>query len=462
MIEVARAKGFLGGLFRACSRLQVNGFEIGLLAYILIPPLGWLIVAGWPQEIGRFGMQWQVLGLGIAFASLFALADNQSLRAYFCWLNERKVVSFLFLGNLWLAVMGFVHGFIGLQLEGLLSGVLFLNLFPAAWFAWGGAHVAWKRVFIFCILFLLVFEDICLSFSMWRGLGFGVEILEGPWYPRLFLNIRDGNTIAVGASVAAFALVTSRQMRWLGFCLMTAVFYNGWITAGRGLFASVWFGVSVALFCAFAGACRARWMLSVLLICLTALACSWMIYFVCSMLAGVDSDAFQSMIGRLANDAQFGRYGRLFIWTEWIRGGLSQNFFFGSGLGIRPVILGEPVFTPHNLFVQLLAEGGILSFMLIVFAFVWLASRFLGVRGDGYVLIVYCFGSLLVWLSVSAVLFWPAGVWLISNLGSVFAPENSRRFVAVGTVPGLRGLLVALFLMPLLVVFVSKKLAIWY
>lgn len=462
MIELARIKSICAGLGRARSSPPVCGFEMGLLVYLVIPPVGWLIVAGWPQGLGRFGMQWQVLGLGIACASLLVLADGASLHAYCRWLKVRGVLPFLFWGCLWLALMGVVHGFLGLQLEGLLSGVLFLILFPVVCFAWTSVGVGCRSIFIFCVALLLVVENLFLSVYLWRGLGFGVEVLEGHWFPRIFLNIRDGNTIAVGASVAALALLVSSRMRWLGFWLMVAVFFNGWITAGRGLFLSVWFGVALVCFRAVALPCRRKQFFAMFLYCLAALACSWVIYFALSVAAGVDSGAFRSMIDRLADDAQFGRYGRLAIWSEWIRTGLAQDFLFGSGLGVRPILLDEPIFTPHNLFVQLLAEGGVFSLMMVVPPCVWILSRLLVGRGEDRLLYVYCLGALLVWLSVSAMLFWPAGVWLVSNLGSAFCQGNLRRSGISADFSGLRSLLIASVLMPLLVLFVSRKVVIWY
>ena len=46
-----------------------------LWLYLLLPPLGWLVVAFWPQGSERFGLQWQAFGFGIACACLLYTSD---------------------------------------------------------------------------------------------------------------------------------------------------------------------------------------------------------------------------------------------------------------------------------------------------------------------------------------------------------------------------------------------------
>jgi hypothetical protein len=241
--------------------------------------------------------------------------------------------------------------------------------------------------------------------------------------------------------------------------------FNGWITAGRGLFLSILIGLLVSLFCVKRGR-EAAPVGRLLVLCGLALLYSWLIYQSVVLIAGIDGSSFQSMMDRLTGEADFQRSARLVIWGAWIRDGLADNWLFGSGLGVRPE-LGmhvESVYTPHNIFVQVIAEGGIFS-MLAVALFVVLLVRVnsLAVVGLGSA-VFYSLGLLFVWLNVSAMLFWPMGAWLVTNIGCVLFDLSAKNEEASTGGAGASFISIALSLVISCLVgaLVLSKLLVWY
>ena len=199
-----------------------------------------------------------------------------------------------------------------------------------------------------------------------------------------------------------------------------------------------------------------------IVLCASSLGFSWLIYSIFALTVGANTRVIQSMVARLASESTYVNYGRLFIWKEWLSQGLQSNFFFGTGLGVRPVVLPEPVNTPHNIFVQLLSEGGAFSVLCVgalVVMFCWI-TRKSAIWSDPAVL--YCLGVQIVWLNVSAMMFWPIAVWAFSNIGSICPGENPQVPHESVSVHEVLRVLIAIVLLFLLSVLISKKISLWY
>ena len=396
---------------------------VALLVYIALFPVLLLFGLLLPPDWQRFGFQWQALGL-TAFIAISVLFSDSTIRDRYCsWFVSSRAWLFVLLALLYLAVMTFRYG-VEPQRVSLASGYLFAVLSPVLlWISFSGVRLLHRFVLSAFLLLVLLVENTFLVVYRINETSPNAALMMRGDLPRLFINIRDGNAWAIGASVTAFSLtlllvqaspVALKSMCRSRLFFVTLfswflVFFNGWITQGRGLFVAIFCGIVVCFLVE-----KTRFFSFALLPVFAGFLLSFGFYKAVSLLACGFAGCPESMIDRFLSDASLVRHGRLDIWSAWIRSGLSHSFFWGHGLGVKPDSLSiYPVNTPHNLFVQIFSDSGffgVLMSALLFLSFVHVLRRSAFVVGG---LGIYSLVASLLYLSVAGVLFWAVGVWLV-------------------------------------------------
>lgn len=400
---------------------------LGLFPALLL--LGFLV----PPDWRRFGYQWQAFGLTVVISSAAWLADPSVRPLFLNWLASSRVWIMTMIAWFYLVVIGLVHG-VSAQFESLASGFLYFTLFPLAFYVFAFYFRDWHFRFLSrVLLFVLAIEDLFLAFYFFSAESPNSSLLDASVLPRIFINVRDGNFWAIAASLVAFLLAVefagdrdcksalNRRARFIKASLAWfLVFFNGWITQGRGLFVSVFCALFVCLF--LGGDFRRQLFLVPVGI---GMCFSWLAFRCLFAFSCVSGGCFASIFDRFIADVSFQKYGRVDLWLSWVRSGVSESWLWGHGLGVKTVSLSEfREHTPHNLFVQILSDSGFwgvsfsLVLVLMVIAFLGGGKTRIGLLG------AYCLVAVFVYLNVAAVLFWPAGIWLVSMVPLTF--DNAR------------------------------------
>lgn len=313
---------------------------------------------------------------------------------------------------------------------------------------------------LICILASLLLTE-CISLSAYNIYGLNASAVvyaEFSKMPRVFLNVRDGNFMASvlysllvafflsGLSSRLFdARLKSHFLRIFEVVLsigFAVVFFNAWVTQGRGILLVIVLGV-VSILAAnrfnlidLNSFLRLRccFLRGVLIF---ALSWSGLILFksiISQFLAvPVEIEVGSDLLSRL--DA-----GRIMLWSTWIQSWFSVSLLAGHGLGFVPKYSIDGSvnhqLTPHSLPLQLFSDSGVFGVIVFVLLTCFLLKIIyrLGVI-QRFAVFVW---SLLVgtYLSVASVLFWPSGVWslLIGILGLVLCISRADVDIQSGDV----------------------------
>ena len=196
----------------------------------------------------RFPIRWQYLYL-ISIIPLSVLLVSQShLVRFLDWFLGTAAWKLFLSGCLWLAVPALVHGFDGLNFVGFLSAFLFLIFVFTFWpFLVCSRVSAWRLMFSVSCIGLLWLENIFLSAYSLVGRSFNLSYLTLDNLPRLFMNVRHGNSLALACISFSFYCFYSqscregplggvrRQLhvfRALSFVGFAGVFFNVLLTNG--------------------------------------------------------------------------------------------------------------------------------------------------------------------------------------------------------------------------------------
>ena len=256
----------LSALTRRTSPFLRSSEEMALAVYVLAYPICLFLTIDLFPSFERFPVRWQVLCVSALLSLAIVVLNPRSCQSYWNWLVASPFSKLIPLGLLWLLTMCFVHGFMGSQAEGLASGLFFLLLAPLSFYCWGSvANPFWRRLIGSSIIIGLLVENLCLSVHLYEQHSPNQLLLDGDNLPRLFLNTRHGNSLAVAAAVIAVLLLcrsydyrclpTCGQrfllQRVTGVAGFSAVFFNALLTQGRGLFLSVAIAILAACSCCF-------------------------------------------------------------------------------------------------------------------------------------------------------------------------------------------------------------------
>ena len=131
--------GIIGVLNLFCSLpkfLQTyfgNVEEVVAFAYISINGIFFLATSFLYPYWDRFGYRWQCVCVSALLVIGLAFARMNTFSRFLAWFRRSRLVQIsVAISLVWLFLMGIVHGFLGFQKDGLLSGLLFALMFPVS------------------------------------------------------------------------------------------------------------------------------------------------------------------------------------------------------------------------------------------------------------------------------------------------------------------------------------------
>lgn len=391
----------------------------------------------------RFGLRWQVLCVSGLLSASVLLLRRDFWDSFARWLISSPFVWVTPLLLVWLVVLGFRYGFTGFQSDSITAMSYLAILLPFACFVirrW--VSIFMVRALVLVLIMVVFLESIFLNLYRLVGVGWSQSfIISQIDLPRLFLNTRDGNAVALALGCLSFGLLVRAISSGLdnGVCLLfpsglfrlrlfaarscgiviplcglIVVWMNCFLTEGRALLVAmllpllvmrllhlipsfVWKRLCFMYMCSMSLAIVFDGLLSLLL----------------ALLLGVEGGPgggfYTGLIGIDSGDA-----GRWALWSSWLRSGLESSIVFGHGLGFEPADYLPPgswPSDPHNIFISIIADSGLLGFGIIT------ASVFGGIRDLSRLRIlrepvfVFSLIAFLVFSSFSAVYGWSSGVW---------------------------------------------------
>lgn len=423
------------------SKFSLNSWAVfifWLLPFLAIVAASWLL-----PGFDRFGVQWHVLLISCLISAVLVLFDE----TFFIFLRRLISISLLrnvvLLFSIWLAVMGFIHGFIS-QSESLFSATMYLLMVPIGAFlaCYFRGSCFFVLVPALLITMLVLLENILLTNYLFQGYSFNIVESSSSFPPRLFLNTRDGNFLGLVQYLLILLVFASDKVRTIlsinrsrlsilavaTLCFLP--FYNAWLTQGRALLLSAL--VSSLLSLLF-GKSQDNYFyrqfgFASIVACFLSFFAVQVIRFQSSL-----SDLGRSAIsGGVAPFFQFvdrADGGRFAIWRLWIDSGISNSLWWGHGLGQLPSVEHLPVMTPHNLAIQILADGGICTLLISMVIILMISMS--ASKNKFFQPLDFCIlCPLIVYSNLGNILFWPSGVWSLSLLLMVYiwfkiSPEES-------------------------------------
>ncbi len=435
-----------GESVRSDHRPRRNDFEISPLWLPAGLPLTWFIVVGgvvalpllvlMPDYSYRYGLQWLGFYFSCGGCSALVFAQSGLRRDYLQFLRDRfpsEVVALLLL-----MIVGSVcaNGFVP-QATAVLTMLMVMGTYPLLCFLWfiQREHCDHFHLLIRIVLGVVLAESLFLSSYQWLGLGLSSSDSLSIW-PRIFLNVRDNNQwLACGFWIPIslwfsahvpepFILPLPRFAPLSVIGLMSMFWYLDLLTYGRGAFlamlfsslcASVWSTQSLGR------TITVRFVRDQLIAIVLALM---------SVFALRSSLPFSNMVSRLAVDVGRTQSGRWQILLHWIDGWLNTSVFWGQGWGVIPDNVAWAPWSkdPHNVYVQILADGGIWGVGFFVLAFIVL---FRSVKNHSFTLPSLAFASgLFVYQGVDRIWAISSGiVVVILNASFLFSFVNKRPFI---------------------------------
>ncbi len=397
-------------------------------------PLTWFIVVGgivslpllilMPDYSYRYGLQW----LGFYFAcggcSALVFVQSELRHDYLQFLRNRfpsEVVALLLL-----MIVGSVcvNGLLP-QVIGVLTMLLVLGTWPLLSFLWFIQHERRDHMYLLTrvVLSVVLAESLFLSCYQWLGLGMSSVDSLSVW-PRIFLNVRDNNQwLACGFWIpmslwysvhvpGRFPSLLPRVGILSVIGLMAMFWYLDFLTYGRGAFLAMLFSAGCASFWCYRSLGQnvtLRFLRDQLIAFGLALL---------SVFALRTSLPFFNMTSRLAVDIGRSESGRWQILLHWIKGWLNSSVFWGQGWGVIPEDVPWAPWSkdPHNLYVQILADGGLWGVGIIALALIVLV-RSLSSNSFSFTSLTFAAG-LFVYQGVDRIWAIASGLFLILSCSS--------------------------------------------
>ena len=366
----------------------------------------------------RFGVQWHVLLLSCLVSGVLVVPQPGFVPFLRKLLALRAVAFAVAAYLIWLVCMGVVHGSVA-QLESLSSALMLILMLPVAVYAVAeNEHRDWLiGAAVVVMSVIVVLENSFLTYYLLNGKGFNLVYLNMLGPPKLFFNVRDGNFLALVQFQALICwMLAFFQRGWnqwnqrFGLFLFSVasfvVFYNAWLTAGRGLLLSL--GLSLLLLATFAYRREDQLLGQLTLASFLTNGLAWLTNHGLRL-----AIASQSLSGRAGDAALIERAdgGRFEIWGTWLNSGLTQSLFWGHGLGYLPETGTSGNHTPHNLLIQLVADAGLSGVVMAALISMSAILVWRKVRTELLLLMAIPTLPVLCYLQFGSVLFWPAGVW---------------------------------------------------
>lgn len=443
----------------------MGGNQLGFWSasvYIVAVPLAFLVSAFIrPIRDLKWCFQYQLL-VCIWLAILCVIfASRGAFKAYMSWVFSLNRYRFLFALTLfWLMSMLAIHGSGARNYEGVVSGIVFL--FMAPFFVWLFGHFSSRKVLLRLICVggmccILTLENIFLLIHSRLGVGLSAEYQDlaylgvsasffSEYLPKIFINVRDGNSLAVALCGFSFCMLLRRcgefrirrlldlreVLPWLLHLFSAFMsFSNAYLTQGRGFyFAFAMLSLFAIIFSLL------RKIESSVLACIGLVALFWLVggfaaFVVRTISQGDGAPAlYESMLARAAFDLS-GYGARWLLWKSYLVQGLSESWFWGAGFNFRPALpevlpRSLQFSTPHSLFVQIISNAGLAGVVISCF---WLsaACRFVWLELESPYEPLLILLPLVGYSFVAGMFATPLGVWLLTII-PLFLQSRRREF----------------------------------
>lgn len=404
-------------------------------------------------------LEFQYIALAIcSMGPITYLLGNSKLSAIFLYpSNWQKLYRIpVFITILWLAIIWLAHSGSSSNTLGILSGLCFLLFSSAlatcvssnrniATVLARGLAIALCTTLLTESFFLLVHLKSGISLNGAYGIGY-VNFGSLEYLPRIFINTRDGNTLAVALACLGYAFIggdvfsikSSRINKafhfLLGLACLNISFSSALITNARGACLAPFGGLFALFLIAFVNRnwVQLRKLFYHLLIVSLALAAAFIQHRLLTNSLGISMDSVGSIATRTQSEIQSvliqdGSSGRWLLWSIWIKQGFGGHWLWGSGFNFIPNLPQSlsRIKDPHNIIVHLISSSGISGFFVLC---MWIATIVKQCRKAvdkikpfiGFTLI-----SLFCYACVAAVFAWPSGIWLYSMLPSLILSAYS-------------------------------------
>ena len=394
---------------------SLTSLNVAVFAYLVLPAASIFCAPFFTVGLQRFGMRWHVLLVSCLITfSIVVLTDE-----FWCFLKRLFASSSLRIVSVsclfWIFILLAVHGWVPQQMS-LLSGIIFALMLPVCLFI--ASQQINKPAFLcasVAVLTLIVsLENLFLIAHKISNISFATIYLNQIGPLRFFLNPRDGNFLALiqfqivclccvaHRRLPQFFYLRSPRIRLFVLALFSQAFFNGWFTGGRALLLSLMLAFCVLLFSA-RQSLEAR-----------TLA---VISFFSGFIAWLASESINLVVskihggGLIPNFVERGSGGRFEIWSGWVQSWFDHSVVFGHGLGFLPGSGTYGNFTPHNLFIQLFADSGMLGIAFFSILIYFIFSGLLRFSSEYSLLLQLAVIPFTVFSLFGAFLFWPSGVW---------------------------------------------------
>jgi len=400
-------------------------------------PLAWFIVVGgiaalpllilMPDYSYRYGLQWVGFYFACGGCSLLVFVQSELRRDYLLFLRNRFPSEVVALLLLMISGSVFANGFL-LQATGVLTMLLVLGTWPLLSFLWFIQREHRDHLYLLAriVLGVVLAESLFLSCYQLLGLGMSSQDSLSVW-PRIFLNVRDNNQwLACGFWIpislwfsAHFPGRFPSLLPRIGIPsvigMMALFWYLDLLTYGRGAFLAMLFSAGCASFWCYRSLGR-KLSLGFLRDQLIAFGLALL-----SVFALRTSLPFFNMASRLAVDFGRSESGRWQILLHWINSWLNTSVVWGQGWGVIPEGVSWAPWSkdPHNLYVQILADGGLWGLGLFLLALIVLVRS---IKSPSFVLPSLAFAAgLFVYQGVDRIWAISSGLFLILSAGSYFS-----------------------------------------
>ena len=436
---LASKKFCLKELITFFSRYFSRAEDLAAALFLWPLPLSLLFTLFAVDIWDKHGIRVQTLCVSGLLAMAVIALSSRARSDFSQWLMTSSVIRRLLpIWVIWIILSGLFYR--SFSYDGFEMGIISLSLvalsIPYLCYILPRLSERWvQRGFIILIYAILILEWIYLLMHSSLGVNHNfVNYLDDGLF-RVFLNFRDSGVWAVGASVVALCVylrsispsMLSADLRFgspeLSYCLMLIPCWAlGLITSGRGVFLSL----SVGLL-------SLRLIAKVSLLWPRLVAINFLsflfAFLVNSVALGTGASQVTHAVSRFAQKD----VGRLTLWGGWFKSFAESplSIVFGNGYNYYPVdyiitLHDRITLNPHNLYLQILHDSGLIGVGLIAFSF-YLVIRSFGLQKLKDPEFVYAFSCFAVCSSTAALFDWPAGSWFccLIPLITAFAPRNS-------------------------------------
>lgn len=434
---------------------------------IIFTYIAFFLSAFCPPDNFKLEIQFTILSITYTWIAITFSLSKQHINRFLALARSVQGFCLLWISTLfWLLAMLIFHGDELPNLSGVNSGLLGLGALPVA--AYIGFHYSSERegkegkhivkIFTLSVTSLLICENLFLAIHRFAGLDASLTYhttkhlsqysgLTWDFYPRIFLNIREGNLLALTGVIAFYAsklfelkekhsitLVKDKSKgaidSGLTIFLLSLCFLNAFLTQGRALLLAMILPILLSFLIKIFSKCQSQRddVICVARTFLYAVVIGLLVAQIVDHLAPVQSTLISRSASDLASLSAGGFGGRALIWKQWLIQGFLGSPWIGSGFNFRPMHPGvhPNLSSAHNLLVQILSDAGISGFAFFA-SWVAVTSSFLAGKAKQFQFIFTgVIGAVLIFSSFSSIFVRPMGIVLLNAFVSIAFIQSKR------------------------------------